>query len=104
MHRKSDHAVVQRRPNAIRQRVRSGHAREHFNVLTGPEMLQISEAHLPEHRERLYPPTVTLSMFRRQALETDASCQKAMNARAVNRAAEGLAAQSVRTGGYCRAR
>ncbi len=34
----------------------------------------------------------------------NASCQKAMNARAVNRAAEGLAAQSVRTGGYCRAR
>jgi len=77
---------------------------EFFNVLTGPEMLQITEAHLPEHRERLYPPTVTLSMFLRQALAADPSCQQAVNAWAVSRAAEGLTGQSVRTGGYCRAR
>jgi len=31
-----------------------------FNVLTGPELLGVTESHLPEHRERLYPPTVTL--------------------------------------------
>jgi len=104
MHRKSAHAVAQRRSKAIQQRVRSGHAMEFFNVLTGTEMLQVTEAHLPEHRERLYPPTVTLSMFLRQALESDASCQQAVNAWAVGRAAEGLSAQSVRTGGYCRAR
>lgn len=104
MHRKSAHAVAQRRSNTIRQRVRSGHAMEFFNVLTGPAMLQITEAHLPEHRERLYPPTVTLSMFLRQALAADPSCQQAVNAWAVSRAAEGLTGQSVRTGGYCRAR
>ena len=67
-------------------------------------MLELTEAHLPEHRERLYPPTVTLSMFLRQALAADRSCQQAVNAWAVSRAAEGLSAQSVRTGGYCRAR
>ena len=75
-----------------------------FNVLTGTELLELTEAHLPEHRERLYPPTVTLSMFLRQALAADGSCQRAVDAWAASRAAEGLSAQSIRTGGYCRAR
>ncbi|MGP1684958.1 MAG: IS4 family transposase, partial [Giesbergeria sp.] len=57
-----------------------------------------------EHRERLYPPTVALSMFMRQVLESDGSCQKAVNGWAAQRAADGLSPCSVRTGGYCRAR
>jgi len=73
-------------------------------VLTGPELLDLTEAHLPQHRERLYPPTVTLSMFMRQVLQADGSCQKAVNGWAAQRAADGLSACSVRTGGYCRAR
>jgi len=75
-----------------------------FNLLTGPELLEVTEAHLPEHRERLYPPTVTLSMFMRQALDADGSCQKAVNSWAAQRHAEGLSVQSVRTGAYCKAR
>ena len=74
-----------------------------FNLLTGPELLEVTEAHLPEHRERLYPPTVALSMVMRQALEADGSCQKAVNGWAAQRRAEGLSVQSVRTG-YCKAR
>ena len=77
---------------------------EFFNILTSPQMIQTTEALLPEHRERLYPPTVTLSMFMRQTLEEDASCQKAVNGWAAQRAADGLQPMSVRTGGYCRAR
>ena len=50
-----------------------------FNALTGPQLLQTTEAYLPEHRERLYPPTVTLAMFMRQALDEDGSCQRAVN-------------------------
>ncbi len=50
-----------------------------FNLITGPELLDATESYLPEHRERLYPPTVTLSMFMRQALDADGSCQKAVN-------------------------
>lgn len=88
----------------LRRRVDSSAALDFFNVLTGPELLELTEALLPEHRERLYPPTVTLSMFVRQALAADASCQRAVNAWAASRAAEGLSAQSVRTGAYCRAR
>jgi hypothetical protein len=34
-----------------------------FNLLTGPELLAQIESMLPEHRERLFPPTETLSMF-----------------------------------------
>ncbi len=75
-----------------------------FNLLTGPELLEVTESHLPEHRERLYPPTVTLSMFMRQALDADGSCQKAVNSWAAQRSAEGLSVQSVCTGGYCKAR
>ena len=59
---------------------------------------------MADSRERLYPPTVALSMFMRQVLEADGSCQKAVNGWAAQRAADGLSACSVRTGGYCRAR
>jgi hypothetical protein len=65
----------------IRRRIRQAVAVDFFNVLTGPELLQVTERHLPEHRERLYAPTVTLSMFMKQALEEDRSChQRAVNA------------------------
>ncbi len=40
---------------------------------------QKDRAHLPEHRQRLSPPTVTLAMFMRQALNEDGSRQKAVN-------------------------
>ena len=52
----------------------------------------------------MYPPTVVLSMFMRQVLEADGSCQKAVNGWAAQRAADGLSPCSVRTGGFCRAR
>jgi hypothetical protein len=43
-------------------------------------------------------------MFMKQALNADRSCQKAVNGWAAQRAAEGLAVQSIRTGAYCKAR
>ncbi|MGF6633582.1 hypothetical protein OKW38_004023 [Paraburkholderia sp. MM5496-R1] len=88
----------------VQSRACRAQAVDYFNILTSPGLLGITEAYLPEHRERLYPPTVTLSMFMRQALEEDASCQKAVNGWAAQRAADGLRPMSVRTGGYCRAR
>lgn len=88
----------------IRRHATGSAPTQFFNVLTGPELIEITETHLPEHRERLYPPTVTLSMFLHQALAADGSCQRAVNAWAAGRAAEGLSPQSVRTGGYCNAR
>ena len=90
---------------SIGRAVRGVDAMDFFNALTGPELLQVTEAHLPdEHRERLYPPTVTLAMFMGQAMNADGSCQQAVNAWAVRRAAEGLSECSSRTGAYCKAR
>ena len=60
----------------IQRRAKSTRAVEFFNILTSPQLLETTEALLPEHRERLYPPTVTLSMFLRQTLEADGSCQR----------------------------
>lgn len=97
-------SVLHQRRSRIGRRARSTEAVEFFNVLTSPEFLETTEALLPEHRERLYPPTVALSMFMRQVLEADGSCQKAVNGWAAQRAADGLRPCSVRTGGYCRAR
>jgi hypothetical protein len=59
---------------------------------------------LPEHRERLYPPTTTLSLFLAQAMNSDASCQNVVNAHAVERVFTGLSSCSTQTGGYCKAR
>ncbi len=46
-----------------------------FNWLTDDLLLNEVEKCLPEHRERLYPPTETLSMFLAQAMSEDRSCQ-----------------------------
>lgn len=88
----------------IRRHAQAVDASGFFNLLTGPDLMEVTEAYLPEHRERLYPPTVTLSMFLHQSLEADGSCQRAVNGWAALRRAEGLGVQSVRTGAYCKAR
>lgn len=75
-----------------------------FNVLTGSDLLEPVESLLPAHRERLFPPTETLSMFLAQALSADRSCQRAVNEAAVKRLVGGLPHCSTHTGGYCRAR
>jgi Transposase DDE domain. len=75
-----------------------------FNLLTGPDLLEMTDSLLPEHRERLYPPTLALSMFMGQVLSEDGSCQKAVDSWAAQRAADGLSVQSVNTGAYCKAR
>ena len=40
----------------------------YFNMLTSDQLFGKLEALLPEHRERLYPPTEALSMFLSQAM------------------------------------
>jgi hypothetical protein len=103
MDRNARKALHQRQTRIGRQ-AKATQAVEFFNILTSPELLDTTEALVPEHRERLYPPTIALSIFMRQVLESDGSCQKAVNGWAVQRAADGLSPCSVHTGGYCRAR
>ena len=90
--------------DGIQRRIDRSGAVDFFNLLTGPELLEMTESLLPEHRERLYPPTLALSMFMKQALNEDRSCQRAVNDWAAQRVAEGLSVHSVSTGAYCRAR
>jgi hypothetical protein len=61
-----------------------------FNLLTSDALLHKTEELLPEHRERLYPPTETLSMFLAQAMNADRSCQNIVNQAAFHRLAGGL--------------
>src|SRR5690606_559898 len=53
------------------------------SLLSRPDLLDCIEVLLPRHRERLFPPAETLSMFMAQALSADRSCQRAVNELAV---------------------
>ena len=88
----------------LRRRAEGSDAYAFFNLLTGPQWYDQVEALLPEHRERLFPPTETLAMFLGQALDADRSCQHAVDEAAVRRFSGGLAVCSTHTGAYCRAR
>jgi hypothetical protein len=96
---------LQQQRRRIKKKLQGSRAVDFFNVLTGSDLLQRTEALMPEYRERLYPPTVALSMFMGQALNADGSCQKAVDGWAAQCAADGLKRPiSIRTGGYCKAR
>ncbi len=99
-----------RRQAIIHQQHRARHlassadAYSFFNLLTSPELVEQVESLLPDHRERLFPPTETLSMFMAQAMSADRSCQRAVNELAIKQLRAGLKPCSTHTGGYCRAR
>lgn len=69
-----------------------------FNLLTRPELVSEVESLIPPHRERLFPPTQTLSMFLAQALSADQSCQDVVNDTAAKRVTRGLPRCSTHTG------
>ena len=75
-----------------------------FNLLTSKVLFDKVEELLPDHRERIYPPTETLSMFLAQAMDADRSCQNIVNQAAIQRLSAGFSSTSSHTGGYCRAR
>ena len=75
-----------------------------FNLLTSAPLFEQVESLLPAHRERLFPPTETLSMFCAQALNQDRSCQQAVDSAAVKRILTRMRPCSTYTGAYCRAR
>ena len=75
-----------------------------FNLLTNDDLFDKLEELLPEHRERSFPPTETLSMFLAQVVSPDSSCQKAVNDSAFKRLLTGYNSISLATGGYCSAR
>ena len=100
----SRQSAAARQHRRVLSRARSTDAYGFFNLLTGPQLLADVEELLPEHRERLYPPTETLSMYMAQALSADGSCQQAVDDAAVKRLVAGMPACSPRTAAYCKAR
>ena len=73
-----------------------------FNLLTGPQLLGQVEALLPEYRERLFPPTETLSIFLAQVLSADGSYRQVVNDAMVKRLIGGLKPGSTDTGATAR--
>jgi len=90
--------------NKIQNNIQNSSTHSFFNLLTCDALLNKVESLLPEHRERLYPPTETLSMFLAQAMGSDRSCRNIVNQTAVQKVAIGLPPGSTFTGGYCKAR
>ena len=82
----------------------SSDAVDFFTHLTSPELLDTLKSTLPVHRERLFPPIETLSLFLAQAMKPDRSCQSIVNDAAVKRMIYSLPKCSTKTGGYCKAR
>ena len=95
-------AAQQRR--RVQARIDNVDAYGFFDLLTGPELLDDVESLLPAHRERLFPPTETLSMFMAQALSADGSCRQAVDDAAVKRLISDMTPCSTNTAAYCKAR
>ena len=77
--------LVAQQQRYLANQVKKTDVKQFFNLLTGPELQELVEAQLPEHRQSKYPPTLTLSMFLGQVMSADSSCQKAVNEANVNR-------------------
>ncbi len=93
-----------RQQRQISKHVKKVDANHFFNLLTSPRLLAGVEAHLPEHRERKFPPTVALAMFLGQVMSADGSCQNAVDEAMVTRLLSGIDPGSASTSGYCQAR
>lgn len=99
-----NHKLKQIQQQRVVQHKQQTDAYDFFNVLTCDRLLSVVESLLPDHRERLYPPTETLAMFLAQAMSADGSCQRAVNEMAVKRMLNGFSTQATNTGAYCKAR
>lgn len=93
-----------RQQRQIAKHVKKIDANHFFNLLTSAPLLECVEAHLPQHRERKFPPTVALSMFLGQVMSADGSCQNAVDEALVTRLLSGLKPGSASTSAYCQAR
>ena len=89
--------------NKFRHFIKNTDATSFLDVLSNKELAQTIETHIPEHRDRIYPPLKTLSMFMAQALNEDRSCSKAVTDMIIQTQEHKLKA-SPNTCSYCLAR
>lgn len=73
-------------------------------VLPAAELQKLVVEEVGTFRERIYPPLTTLGLFIGQALSPDGACQDAVARRLSERASQRLAACSLNSGPYCKAR
>lgn len=73
-------------------------------LLPGKTVRRIVDEEIGQHRERIYPPLMTLGLFVGQALSADGACQDAVSRHLSERTAQGAAPCSLSTGPYCKAR
>lgn len=98
------HELINIQQQRVGEHVRASDPHRFFNILTSERLFDSVESLLPEHRERRFPPTETLSLFLAQAMNADRSCQNVVNELAVRRMSHGLSPGSIYTGSYCKAR
>lgn len=79
-----------RQQRQVAKQLKKVDANHFFNLLTSPQLLERVETHLPEHRERKFPPTVALAMFLGQVMSADGSCQNAVDEALVERLLSGM--------------
>ena len=73
-------------------------------VLSTEKVMRAIEEEVGTHRQRVFPPLSTLTIFIRQALNPDHSCRAAVAQVIAERVAAGEAPCSSGTGAYCQAR
>ena len=100
----SNYSAVKHQQNQISNHHSKLDALSFFNQLTSDQLFERVESLLPEHRERTFPPTETLSLFLSQAISEDRSCRNVVNQSTIARLIGGLPKCSTATGGYCKAR
>ena len=88
----------------IKEKISAFGGFDFYTLLSDSWIKQTVESLQGEHRERVFTPTKTLSMFISQALNEDGSCQRVVNEAIVSQLVRGDSPISCRTGGYCRAR
>jgi hypothetical protein len=89
--------------NKIHLLANNTHAVDFLALLSDDELALTIENNLPNnHRERIYTPTKTLSMFLAQTLNEDRSCSKAVNDMLIQ--TQSVNHTSANTAAYCKAR
>lgn len=58
-------------------------------LLTGEQLESMIRQHCPDHRNRIYPPLTTVSLFLEQVLGADHSCQDTVSRGLSSRVAQG---------------
>ena len=96
--------VTKIKQERIRKQINQCDILRFSNLLRSEELRVHFDECIPEFRQRLYPPTETLSMFLTQALSQDRSCQHIVNKASFDNVLEGKPTNSVSTGAYCKAR